>query len=367
MRIGIDAKWFYNGNASGKIVIQNLLRVLCEAPLKHELIIILNKKDADREFPYHGKNITLVYQYVFLNNQIANLFSPFLLKKYKPDICMYQYFAPLFSDFKRVIYIHDIIFQSNPGFFTVWERIYFSTIKFLARKADGIITVSEQEKIRILNYRYHGENTKIKVVYNGVNEWFKPAFLQDSQYLNAIKTNYKLPEKFLLYVGRLNERKNIPALLHALQLIKDKDINLVLVGNYDWKMFNLPQMVAALKLTHRVKLLGFVANEDLPGIFCLASTFCYVSYEEGFGMPPLEAMASGIPLVLSDIAVLREICGEAGLYANPRDTGLIAASIDLALNKNDFISKKINIGLERTKIFNWQNAASELINFLETL
>jgi len=365
MRIGIDAKWFFNGNASGRVVVRNLLEKLIELNKENEIYVILNKKDIKEIFPFQKNNVKLIYVWGGVN-LLSNIFViPFVLLRYKLDVCIFQYFAPLFGKYKKIVFIHDIIFKTNPEYFTLKERIYFSPMKFLAKYSDGIVTVSESEKERIIKQKFLGKKTRIQVVYNGVDKKFKPKEYLNKKDLEQLMVKYNLPERFLLYVGRLNERKNILNLLKAINILNDKKIKLVLCGNYNWKMFNLPQMINELGLGERIILLGYVNDEELPLLYSLASVFCFVSYEEGFGLPPLEAMASGIPVVISNINSLIEVCGEAGYYCNPNDPKDIAEKIDMVLTNKELRELKIRNGLERSKNFNWEKSAKILLQFLE--
>jgi len=365
MRIGIDAKWFFNGNPSGRVVVKNLLEKLIELNTDNEIYVILNKKDIKEPFPFQKNKIKLIYVWGGVNLLSNIIIVPFVLLRYKLDVCVFQYFAPLFGKYKKIVFIHDIIFKTNPEYFTLKERIYFSPMKFLAKHSDGIVTVSESEKKRIIKHKFLGNKTRIQVVHNGVDKKFKPKEYLNPKDLEQLKVKYNLPERFLLYVGRLNERKNILNLLKAVRILNDKEIKLVLCGNYDWKMFNLPQMINELDLGKRVTLLGYVNDEELPLLYSLASIFCYVSYEEGFGLPPLEAMASGIPVVVSNINSLIEVCGDTGYYCNPNDPKDIAEIIDMVLTNKELRELKIRNGLERSKNFNWENSTKTLLQFFE--
>lgn len=366
MRIGIDAKWFYTGNASGRVVVYNLVKHLCSSYTNHYFFIILDKKDEDKNFPFKNENVTLIYQGT-LTNQISNIVSPFILKKYKLDVCVYQYFVPFFSKYKRVVFIHDVIFESNPEFFSFKEKLYFKTMKWLAKLSHGIITVSHNEAKRIAAFGYTGKKTKIGVVYNGVGEQFKVKENQTNESIVAVKEKYKLPTKTILYFGRLNERKNIRMLLQSFELVNDKNVKLVLAGSYDWKMFNLPALISDMQLQDRVIITGFVKDEDVAPLYASSTVFCYLSFDEGFGLPPLEAMASGIPLVVSAIGSIKEVCGNAAYYVNPFNKNEIAEKLNKILSNPDIARENIKYGLQRAKDFTWYNSSKQLINFLEKI
>ncbi len=366
MRIGIDAKWFFNGNVSGKVVVYNLVKNLCLYNTKDEFFIILNNKDRNLAFPFKKNNVTLIYQRVF-TNQIANIISPLLLRKYNLDVCVYQYFSPPFAKFKKVAFIHDVIFETSPNYFTFKEKLYFKPIKWFSKLAEGIVTISYNEAKRIELLKYLGKNAKIGIVYNGVDSQFKPLKNHPQSEVLALKAKYNLPKKIILYLGRLNERKNIRILLQSFALLEDKETKLVLAGTYDWRMFNVPELIKTMQIEHRVILTGYVDDKDVAVLYSMASVFCYLSFDEGFGLPPLEAMASGVPIVVSSVKALKEICGDAGFYVNPVNANEIANCLYNVLNDNDYNHNKISIGLERAKEFTWVNSANQLTNFLHSL
>jgi glycosyltransferase involved in cell wall biosynthesis len=160
----------------------------------------------------------------------------------------------------------------------------------------------------------------------------------------------------LLYVGRLNVRKNIGNLLRALRLLEgDVKMPIVISGSPDWKNPGLASLLATLAI--RPIFTGSVEDRDLPALYAMASVFCFPSYEEGFGLPPLEAMACGVPVVVSDRSSLPEVCGNAGTYANPDDPEAIATAIQSLLVDEGLALKKRALGLERAGHFSWQNSA----------
>jgi glycosyltransferase involved in cell wall biosynthesis len=281
------------------------------------------------------------------------------------NICVFQYNSPFLSSCKRIVFIYDVIFKTSPQFFTIWERLYFYPIKFLSKRAEKVCTISESEKKRIANLKFSSIN-KIDVVYCGVSNQYVPKSQLNPVFLQSTKEKYKLPQNYILYVGRLNERKNISNLLIGFSLIKNKSISLVLGGTYDWKMFNIYKKVKDLLLEDRVVLTGFIDDAYLPAVYSLAKIFCYVSYDEGFGLPPLEAMASGIPVVVGNTGSLPEICGEAGNYVDPHNPRDIADMIDKILDEHDIYKKKKEIGLEIAERFTWQKSAETLFRCIET-
>lgn len=363
MRIGIDAKWFYDGPPSNKEVVRNLVQSIIEKNTEHELYILLDRRCQHLKFPYNHPKVHAVYVWSNVNLVSNVLVLPAICRRLKLDSILAQNFTPPFAATRVVTFIHDVIFATHPEYFTLVERIYFWPIKGLLKFADSIITVSKSEKER-LESKGFGPGQKINVVYHGVAKRFRPRRQFGKPLLREVKERYNLHEPFVLYVGRLNQRKNLANLLESVRHLRNKEALLVLAGKEDWKMFDLHGAIRRLGIESRVRLTGFVPDEDLPPLYSLASLFCYVSFEEGFGMPPLEAMAAGIPVVVANGASLPEVCGEAAVYVIPDDPRDIARGIDKLLSNQQLRKKKALEGRKRAGMFTWQKAAGQVLSIL---
>jgi glycosyltransferase involved in cell wall biosynthesis len=235
-------------------------------------------------------------------------------------------------------------------------------MKILARQADRICTISGSEKKRLLTYKYKDTASDIDVIHHGVDEAFKPLKNYTSSYISAIRTKYNLPAEFLLFVGRLNIRKNIFHLLQAVPMLSNKRIPLVIAGFKDWKMFDMEKVMNELGIGNRIIFTGYVPDEELPCLFAMSTVFCFPSYAEGFGLPALEAMAAGIPVVVSNTTALPEVCAGAGNYVDPDKPEEIAWMIDKLLSDKAFYNEKRIQGLQRAKVFTWELSAKKLLN-----
>lgn len=360
LSIGIDAKWYFVGPPSGKMVMRNIVDELLKKNV-HKVYVILDKKFVTQKNLFVGENIFPVFVWGG-NNLLSNVFYlPFIAKKYKLDIIVYQNFSSFWGRHKKIAYIHDILFKSHPQFYTNKEKLYFLPLKLLSNLSNAVITVSENEKKRLIEYGY---KKTIEVIYHGVNEIFKPKKLFNSIYLEEIKEKYKLPEKYLLYVGRLNVRKNIFNLLKAISLLNNNQ-QLVIVGKEDWKMFDFKALIDDLKIRDKIIFTGGVYNEELAAVYSMAAVFLFPSFAESFGLPPLEAMASGVPIVVSDATCIPEICVKAGYYVDPNSPQDIADKIMLALTDEDLRKKRVAIGLERAKQFTWKKSVDKILQICE--
>ncbi len=345
IRIGIDAKWYFSGPASGKMVIRNLVNELCKAHTILEFYIILDKKEVGLPLDFENPKVKKVYVWNG-NNLLSNVFFvPFVAKKYDLDVVLYQTSVSLFGKHKKIAYIHDLIYISHPQYYTLFERIYLKPLKFLTKFSDFVITVSNAEKKRFQHLAF--TNKDIEVLHHGYDKLFH---VIDGDYdilaSSEIKSKLQLNEKYILYVGRINTRKNIPNLLKAFQSLEDKQIKLILVGKREWKTDDLNSLLDDPSISNRVIFSGSVSNEELSVIYSNAHIFCFPSFEEAFGLPPLEAMASGIPVVVSNSSSLPEVCGDAAIYVNANEPDEIAKAISRLLTDKDLYNKHKQLSVD---------------------
>jgi len=168
-----------------------------------------------------------------------------------------------------------------------------------------------------------------------------------------------------LYIGRINVRKNILSMLRSISYLEEKNIKLVLGGKYDRKTFHLPEIIKELKIEDRVMVLGYIDDMDLPILYSLATVFCYVSYDEGFGLPPLESLASGVPVVAANAGSIPEVCRDAVVYCDPNDPADIAHKIDSLLSNQAYYEKQRLAGIEIAKKYSWDKSAQHLLQVFE--
>jgi glycosyltransferase involved in cell wall biosynthesis len=362
LKIGFDAKWFFDGHPSGKRITENIVAAFTELNLDHEVVLFFDKRYKHCSLPNPKSNIRYVYMWAG-NNLLSNLFIlPFYAKKERIDVLFSNNFSPIYGRFLRVTWILDVIFKSHPEYFTLKERMYFSFIRPLALAADHLCTISNSEKLRMLKYGFSSTAENIDVIYLGIENKFKPKENHDATYLDMVIKKYGLPERFLLYVGRLNQRKNLDSLLRAYAYLENSPelIPLVLAGSPDWKMFDINKYLEEMNIQQKVILTGFVDDDHLPALYALATVFCYVSFEEGFGLPPLESMASGIPVIASNTSSLPEICGDAAIYIDPHDVHAIARSIKEYLMNRNLCKEMRERGLLQASKFKWEYSALKI-------
>jgi glycosyltransferase involved in cell wall biosynthesis len=264
--------------------------------------------------------------------------------------------------------IHDLVSYHFPETFTLkmrlWQRLFVSNA---VRVADCIFADSIATKHDIQRYYDIPEET-IKVVYLPVDTRIQK--VQDAATLADIRKTYDLPDKFILYLGTLEPRKNVGRLAAAYAKLPESvraTHSLVLAGNLGWYSEGIKREIEGLHLGNRIRLLGYVRHADLPALYTLASAFAYLSLYEGFGAPPLEAMACGTPVICARSSSLPEVVGDAALLVDPLNLEEISKGI-LQLLSDDSIRKRlISRGLHQATLFTADDKAAEILHIFGEL
>jgi glycosyltransferase involved in cell wall biosynthesis len=361
MRIGIDATALPPQPVGAGNYIIHLIRTLTGMTSDHEFVVFAQPSGPNLIDLSEKSSV----EWVIVDERSSGsrliweqLYLPNLVRKSGVDLLhSLHYTRPVRLPCKSVVTFHDMTFFLYPELHTWARRQYFPRMmKYSAGKADELITVSDSTRddlIRILQIDPH----KVTTTHLGVNPGFKPTVDEDKK--KKIAEKYNLPEKFILYVGLVEPRKNLPVLIDAYkQLIEnDLDYELVLVGRYGWMYEEVLEQVRKLNLQHAVRFLGYVPQEDLPLVYNLASLFVYPTIYEGFGLPALEAMACGIPVITSAVSSLPEIVKEAGLLTPVNDTNALFETMVTALTNEDLRKDLIRKGPERAAEFSWSKTA----------
>jgi glycosyltransferase involved in cell wall biosynthesis len=244
-----------------------------------------------------------------------------------------------------VVTIHDLIFMRFPQFYKPIDRnIYYRKVKYACAAATIIIAISEQTKADIIEF-YDVDPDKIEVIYQSVS----PRFFE-IQNTNHLPEKYGLPEKFILSVGTIEHRKNQLSLLKGLQSEKI-DTTVLFVGNPTIYSAELLKFISDNKMEKQVKFLSNIPKKDLAGLYQLATLSVYISTFEGFGLPVIESMASGCPVITSNVSVLPETAGNAALLCDPGNFIEIGAAVKILLENNSEREKFQAKGYERAKEF----------------
>lgn len=283
------------------------------------------------------------------------------------DLVHYPYFAgPVFPTTKVVITIHDLIPLILPEYrHSPISRLYTALVSRAARKASAIIADSQNTKndiVRLL--RLPGE--RVRVVGLGVDSFLGP--MAHYEAMEALRQRYPLPDNFVLYMGGFDPRKNLGTLLCAMSILKRRGqrVAVVLAGAEKEAISTLGSLAETLGLTDQVIFLGMVPEEDKPALYSAASVFVYPSRYEGFGLPPLEAMACGTPVIASNAASLPEVVGDAGLLVGPLDSEALAEAIGTVLEDQELRARLGELGIERAKGFRWEETARRTLEVYHT-
>jgi glycosyltransferase involved in cell wall biosynthesis len=332
---------------------------------------IKDDNDLDTYFfyGYYSKNIldikktskSKILKKIITKNQLIKKISRKLLlhvsKFYSPAFDLYwePNFIPLenIKAKKIVTSVHDFSFILHKEYHPK-ERIEYFENNFFKKIyiSDAIICFSEFTKNEILE-RLNIDQKKIKVIYHGLDHnLFKIK--------KDLKVNFELPKKFILCVGSIEPRKNLISLLKAynnLDMSIKKEYKLILTGFKGWENQEIVSLINQNK--DYVNYLGYISDEELVAVYNLATLFVYPSFYEGFGLPVLEAMACGTPVVCSNTTSLPEVGGDAVVYCNPYNINHIKERIEMVLNDEKIQKEMIVKGLERAKQFTWEKSAKK--------
>lgn len=279
------------------------------------------------------------------------------LKKYKADV----FFSPdgylsLRSKIPQVSVIHDLNFEHFPQDIPAVPRTYLRYFfpKF-AKKASKIVTVSHYSRADIASV-YGIHPSKIDVGWNGVSEVFKPISPEKKA---EIRNQYAEGKPYFLFVGAIHPRKNLKRLMQAFEMYVNKGgvKHLVIVGESLWGKGTVYDELIQPKTKQQIHFTGHLPLQELANVMASAFCFTYVPYFEGFGIPLVEAMRSGVPIIAGKLTSLPEVGGEAALYVNPFDVASIARAMLLIESDESMRQKLIELGLERSLLFDWNHTA----------
>lgn len=368
MNIGIVSSFIDEKSGGIGVYTENLVKKLNEIDF-HNNYFLIHYARSTRDI-YLDNSEIIIPQKSFLNHMPGSYSFwryytlPKELKKYKLDVIHDPYeLGPLsFSNpAAKIITIHDLTPLLFPEHFKsadVWlHRLLFSkTIK----NVDKIITVSEYSKKDIIEH-INAPEDKIEVVYNGKSEIFHP---HPEAELEEIKKRYNIPYEFILCVGGLHPIKNIPRLLKAYKKVLENGYRqpLVIVGKKVDKWDPIFHTISQLGLEDRVIFTGHINDNDLSLLYSAAQVFVYPCLYAGFGLPPLEAMACGTPVISSNNSSIPEVVGDAGILIDPYQVYDIATAMVHVMDDESMQKKMIKKGKKQAKLFSWDNAARETLN-----
>jgi len=359
MHIALDATSLPPKTLGAATYILNLVRALAELGRPVRLTVVAQRHRADQFESIPGLEVLRVPDAPplarILWEQVA---LPGLCRRLDVDLLHSPHYSiPLAHPCRSVVTFHDMTFFTNPTVHLQYKRLFFTTmIRSAARRADAILVPSETTREDLARL-FPRSASKTHVVHLGVGKLFHP--VREPAALEAVRSRYHLPSAFLLYVGNLEPRKNLPRLLAAYAQLASMSTPppLVLAGPQGWKGEPLSAAVRRLGLADRLIFPGYIAQEDLPALYSMAAVFVYPSLYEGFGLPVLEAMACGAPVVTSDVSSLPEVVGDAALLVSPDDIDGLATTLGRLLSDTRLADGLRRRGLERAREFSWRRTA----------
>ena len=429
MKIGIDIRTLMDARYSGvSEYTLNLVGALFRLDRENEYRLFYNTAQniSERMPKFDYPNVQVIKKSV--PNKILNYFffkflnRPRIDRILKADIFFmphinfiglsgsgstaFKAVEPLFyskGECRKILTVHDLSFLRYPEFFSLRKNFWHKMInvKKLIKKFDYIVAVSENTKQDIIEL-CGVEPEKVKVIYSGIEDIYKPNYelritnyefgiirnksrtfgggllnpvpkidfvdpaAEQGGYSKKVRDKYNLSDKFILFLGTIEPRKNINGLIRAYEILKERNSDLsqyklVIAGGNGWRSEGIYKVWQESKYKDDIIFSGYIEKKDKVYLYNLASLFIYPSFYEGFGFPPLEAMASGTPVITSFTSSLPEIVGGAGLMVDPYNINDLAIAMEKVLIDDGLRDNLIIKGLERVKNFNWEKAGREYL------
>lgn len=365
MKIAIDARPLMNSQYTGvSWFAYNLIDNILKQDSKNEYLLFYNSSKKHILPGFSASN----YKYAGFSfpNKIFNLSQALnswpcldkIIGNIDCFIALNLNFISISNDVKFILCVHDLSYIYFKEFYPFKMRLWHKFIKpkKIINRADYIMAVSENTKTDIMR-EYKIQTSKIIVNYPGVDNNYKQL---SSSSTENIKKKYNLPDRFCLFLGSLEPRKNIDSVIEAYNL-SSKKVNLVIAGPIGWKS---KKVLIKILNNSKIKYLSYVDEKDKPAIYNLAEFFVYPSFYEGFGLPLVEAMACGCPVICGNNSSQEEVVADAGIYVDPYDINQIASAMNAYVNDDklkDIMKKR---GIDRADQFKWSNTAKKILDMI---
>ena len=364
MRIGIDAHSVGTKLGGNESYAVNLIEALAQIDSVNKYTIYVTTNEARDRFTDRWPNFKVRSTLPHTPLIRIPLTLSAELRKHPVDILHVQFTAPPFCPCPVVVSIHDLSFEHLPETFKRRSRTQLRlTVRRSARRATRILSLSEHTRRDIIEtYRIDAE--KVSAIPLAAADHFRP--VADNRELQRVRHKYGIDGDYILCVGSIQPRKNVARLIRAYALLRgnfsaDKLPKLVLVGKCAWLYDETLRTLEKTGVKDTSVVTGYVPESDLPALYSGALCFVYPSYFEGFGLPPLEAMKCGTPVIVGNRTSLPEVVGDAALSVDPFDIEAIAAAITRLMN-NSALRDELSVrGQERARMFSWQHTAEETL------
>lgn len=358
MRIGVDARLMHHQKAGISKYTWHLLQALAAQNLEDEFITFQHRKH--HEPIIRRPNFRRATLYAPVHTRLEQYLLPLELLRFPLDLIhATDFIQPMYARLPAVITVHDLAFLHFPHFMTANSAAYYGQIDRAVRAAAAVIVPSEstkQDLIAMLGV----PNAKISVIYEAAAQMFTPLPAEKAR--ARVARDFGLTQPFFLCVGTIEPRKNISALLHAFHHLRTRynvqDVTLALAGGKGWLYDETLETVSKLALGDSVRFLGRVSDDALHSLYAAARCTVHPALYEGFGLPPLEAMACGTPVIVSNVSSLPEVVQDAALLFDPNNVEEIAVAMHRLLSDDALHAELSEKALRRAGCFSWERAAA---------
>lgn len=368
MRVAIDAHSVGAKLAGNESYAVNLIEALAQIDNVNDYTLYVTTDEAYNRFHQRWPNFRVHRTLPHTPLIRIPLTLSAELRKHPVDVLHVQFTAPPFCPCPVVVSVHDLSFEHLPETFLRRSRTQLRlTVRHSARRADRILTLSEHTRSDVIQ-TYKIDPAKVTAIPLAAPAHFGP--VTDAKELQRVRHNYGIDGDYVLSVGSIQPRKNLVRLIQAYAALRSAHTGnsfpkLVMVGKRGWLYDETLRALETTGVKDSIVLTGYVPEADLPALYSAALCFVYPSYFEGFGLPPLEAMQCGTPVVVGNATSLPEVVGDAGLKVDPFDVSAITAGIGDLIN-NSKLREELRIkGLERAAMFDWRDTARQTLKVYE--
>jgi glycosyltransferase involved in cell wall biosynthesis len=368
LRIAIDAHSVGTGLGGNESYATNLIEALAGVDSVNDYTLYVTRRAAVERFSNRWPNFSVRGTLPHTPLIRIPLTLSAELRRNPVDVLHVQFTAPPFSPCPVVVSIHDLSFEHLPQTFKWRSRKQLRiTVRRSAREAAQVIALSDYARNDIIS-SYHVNPENVSVIPLAAPAHFRP--VKDEGELQRVRQTYGIEGDYILSVGAIQPRKNLSRLVAAYSRLRRarpevKLPQLVLVGKCAWLYDETLRTIKELEVSNSVILTGYVPEADLPTLYSGALCFVYPSYFEGFGLPPLEAMKCGAPVIVGNKTSLPEVVGDAGLLVDPFEVDEIASAIQKVITDSDLRAHLRAKGLERASLFDWQETARQTLGVYE--
>jgi glycosyltransferase involved in cell wall biosynthesis len=372
LRIGFDGRYITDRYHGIGRVASSLLRAMLDVDGDHRIVLFLGSRDPDSRFDIRGlasdPRVEIVPLGLPLLVPLEHALWPRLIRRHRLDVMHSPYvIGPLLSSVPVVVTVYDLIFELHPEYTPrrALRLAYRTMASASLRRASAVIAVSEATRHDLEEW-YPATRGRTHVVSAGVSAAFSR--VADPTRLADVRERYGLPPNFVLAVGAGRPHKNFGVLVEAAQELARDGLDVVLASAPDRRFGDaVGDLIDRRGVEKHVTRIQDVREEDMAALYTLADVFVFPSFIEGFGLPMLEAMAAGTPVVAADIPVVREVGGDAILLFDPIDPAALSAQVRRVDHDPQVRSRLISTGYERTEHFSWDRAARATLNLYRSL